>query len=122
MTDPAVSEAARRADEARQSLISDIREIKSMGDKMIEKTETAIQKAPTLLGIGAACVALVGVAVIASRRSKPRFPGFPRQRSFFAEAARNAALSALGIITTRVTQHLLAAAIAEPPAAPSAAE
>jgi len=80
---------------------------------MIEKTESALHKAPTLLGIGAACLALVGVAVVASRRSKPRFPGFPRERSFFAEAARSAALSALGIVTTRVTQRLLATAMDE---------
>ena len=86
---------------------------------MIEKTETAMQKAPTLLGIGAACLALVGVAVIASRRSKPRFPGFPRERSFLAEAARSAALSALGIVTTRVTQRLLTAALESPGAAPA---
>ncbi len=84
-----------------------------MGDKMIEKTETALHKAPVLLGLGAVGVALVGVAVFASRRSTPRFPGLARERSFFAEAARSAALSALGILSGRITQRLLTAAIAD---------
>lgn len=81
---------------------------------MIAKTETAIHQAPLLLGLGALGVALVGVAVFASRRSRPSFPGFARERSFLAEAARGAALSALGILSGRITQRLLAAASVEP--------
>ena len=99
----------QRADEARKKLLRDILEIKKMGNQMIENTETAIQKAPLMLGLGV--VALVGVAVLASRRPKSVFPGFKRERSFFAEAARNAALSALGILSGRLTQRLLASAM-----------
>lgn len=99
----------QRADEARSKLVRDILEIKKMGNKMIENTETAIQKAPVMLGLGV--VALVGIAVLASRRQKPTFPGFKRERSFFAEAARSAALSALGILSGRLTQRLLANAL-----------
>jgi nitrogenase molybdenum-iron protein alpha/beta subunit len=110
MTDVASNSDTRRAEQARADLLRDIRELKKMGEKMIEKTETAIHKAPLLLGVGAVGVALVGVAVLASRRSKPRFPGFARERSFLAEALRGAALSALGVLSGRITQRLLAAA------------
>jgi hypothetical protein len=103
----------QRADEARRKLLRDILEIKKMGNQMIEKTETAIHKAPVMLGLGV--VALVGVAVLVGRRPKPTFPGFRRERSFFAEAARNAALSALGILSGRLTQRLLASALDEKP-------
>jgi hypothetical protein len=104
----------RRADQARQNLLRDIREIKKMGSKMIDTTETAIHKAPVLLGLGAVGIALLGVAVFASRKSTPRrFPGFARERSFFAEAARSAALSALGILSGRITQRLLTAAMSD---------
>ena len=103
----------QRADEARKKLLRDILEIKKMGNKMIENTETAIHKAPVMLGLGVA--ALIGVAVLASRRPKPSFafPGFRRERSFFAEAARNAALSALGVLSGRLTQRLLLTAMDE---------
>jgi hypothetical protein len=102
----------RRAEEARAKLVRDIQQLKKMGNQMIDKTETAIHKAPVLLGLGAVGLALVGVAVFASRRPAPRrFPGFvaPERRSFWAEAARGVALSALGIVGGRVTQHLLTA-------------
>ena len=102
----------RRADEARRKLLNDIVAIKKMGNQMIENTETTIHKGPVLLGIGVAV--LVGVALLAGRRQKPTFPAFRRERSersFFAEAARSAALSALGILSGRLTQRLLANAI-----------
>ena len=106
----------QRADEARRKLLRDIIEIKKMGNQMIENTETAIHKAPVMLGLGLGVAALVGVAVLASRRQKPTFPGFrPQQRSFFAEAARSAALSALGILTGRLTQRLLTSALDDKP-------
>ena len=104
----------QRADEARRRLLRDIVEIKKMGNQMIEKTETAIHKAPVIIGLGLGVAALVGVAVLASRRQKPAFPGFKPQRSFFAEAARSAALSALGILSGRLTQRLLANALDDP--------
>ena len=110
MNDPIQIET-RRADAARTKLVRDILELKKMGGNMIDKTETAIHKAPVLLGLGAVGVALVGVAVFASRRPTRRFPGFPRERSFFAEAARSAALSALGILSGRLTQRLLTSAM-----------
>ena len=113
MTDLASSADTRRAEQARADLLQDIREIKQMGDQMIEKTETAIHKLPVLLGLGAVGVALVSVAVFASRRPTPRFPRIARERSFLAEAARSAALSALGILTGRITQRLLTAAMAD---------
>ena len=100
-----------RADNARKKLLKDILEIKKMGNQMIENTETAIHKAPVMLGVGV--VVLIGVAVLASRRPKSTFPGLRRERherSFFAEAARNAALSAIGILSGRLTQRLLAKA------------
>lgn len=105
----------RRADQARKQLLKDILEIKKMGNQMIENTETALHKAPVLLGIGV--VALIGVAVLASRRPKRAFPGLrrERERSFFAEAARNAALSAVGILSGRLTQRLLAKATDDRP-------
>jgi len=103
----------QRADEARRKLLRDIIEIKKMGNQMIENTETAIHKAPVMLGIGV--VALIGVAVLAGRRQKPTFPGFKRERSFFAEAARSAALSALGILSGRLTQKLLTNALDDKP-------
>jgi hypothetical protein len=56
-------------------------------------------------------VALIGVAVFAGRKPAARFPGFARERSFFAEAVRSAALSALGILSGRITQRLLTAAM-----------
>ena len=103
---------ARRADLARARLLRDIRELKKRGTQMIETTETAIEKAPVLIGLGVVGVALVGVAVFASRRrATPVFPSFHRERSFLAEAARSAALSALGILTGRITQRLLTAAM-----------
>jgi hypothetical protein len=105
----------RRAEEARTKLVRDILELKKMGSNMIDKTETAIHKAPVLLGLGVVGVALVGVAVFASRRPKPRLPGIARERSFLAEAARSAALSALGILSGRITQRLLAAAMHDAP-------
>jgi len=101
----------RRAEEARKKLLRDIIEIKKMGNQMIEKTETAIHKAPVVLGIGV--MALVGVVALASRRRKPTFPGFRRERSLLAEAARSAALSALGVLSGRLTQRLLANALPE---------
>ena len=105
MNDTTASDT-RRADEARRKLLNDIVAIKKMGNQMIENTETAIHKAPIMLGVGVAV--LVGVALLASRRRKPTFSGFRRERSFFAEAARSAALSALGILSGRLTQRLLA--------------
>ncbi|HEX3773239.1 MAG TPA: hypothetical protein VHV51_02185 [Polyangiaceae bacterium] len=110
MTD-AISAETRRADRARAELISDIRKIKQMGDEMIEKTEAAVHKAPVLIGLGAVGLALVGVAVLVGRRPKPRLFGFQPPRSFFAEAARGAALSALGVISGRLTQRLLTSAL-----------
>jgi hypothetical protein len=110
MNDSALADA-RRADLARAQLIKDIREIKKMGDHMIQKTETAIHKAPVLIGLGAVGVALVGVAVFAGRGS--RHPRIAQERSFLAEAARSAALSALGILAGRITQRLLSAAMTE---------
>jgi hypothetical protein len=107
----AIQADTRRAEEARAKLLRDILELKKMGSNMIDKTETAIHKAPVLLGLGAVGVALIGVAVFAGRRSTPRFPGFARERSFLAEAARSAALSALGILSGRITQRLLTAAM-----------
>jgi len=99
----------RRADEARRKLLRDISEIKKMGNQMIENTETAIHKAPVMIGLGVA--ALLGVALLARRRPKRTFPGFAPQRSFFAEAARSAALSALGVLSGRLTQRLLSNAL-----------
>src|SRR5438270_351835 len=99
MMDAAETAEARRAEQARAGLLRNIREIKKMGDQMIEKTETTLHKAPALIGVGMVGVALVGVAVLASRRSSPRRSFLPRERSFFAEAARSAALAALGIIS-----------------------
>lgn len=111
MNDAIVSDT-RRAEEARAKLVRDILELKKMGSNMIEKTETAMHKAPVLLGLGAVGVALVGVAVFASRRPAPRFlAGRAGERSFFAEAVRSAALSALGILSGRLTQRLLTAAM-----------
>lgn len=114
MSDTTASDTAR-ADAARKKLLRDILEIKKMGNQMIENTETAIQRAPVMLGLGLGVVALLGVAVLASRRQKPRFPGFRRERSFFAEAARGAALSAIGILSGRLTHRLLAGAIDDKP-------
>lgn len=113
MNDSAVSDA-ERADQARKKLVKDILELKKMGNQMIENTETVIHKAPVMLGIGV--VALIGVTVLVSRRRKPAFPGFRRERSFLAEAARSAALSALGILSGRLTQRLLASATDDRPA------
>jgi hypothetical protein len=103
----------RRADVARAKLIKDIRQIKKMGDNMIQKTESAIHKAPVLLGLGAVGAALVGVAVYASRSGAVHHPRIARERSFLAEAARSAALSALGILAGRITQRLLTAAMTD---------
>ena len=108
-----VTSDTKRAEEARAQLLRDIRELKKMGNKMVQTTETAIHKAPVLVGLGAVGLALVGVAVYASRRPMPRFPGFARERSFLAEAARSAALSALGILSGRITQRLLTAAMSD---------
>ena len=103
----------RRAEQARAQLIRDIRQIKKMGDQMIQKTETAIHKAPVLIGLGAVGVALVGAAVYAGRSGTKHHARIAKERSFFAEAVRSAALSALGIITGRITQRLLTAAMAD---------
>lgn len=101
----------QRAEQARERLLNDLRQIKKMGTRMIDHTETAIHKAPVLLGLGALGVALVGAAIFASRRPTLRFPALARERSFLAEAARSAALSALGILSGRITQRLLTAAM-----------
>ena len=111
MNDAATSADARCADQARADLLADIRQIKKVGSRMIEKTETSLQQAPLLLGLGVAGLALVGVAVLARRRHRPLFAGLARERSFLAEAVRSAALSALGILSGRITQRLLAAAL-----------
>ncbi|MEO7036413.1 MAG: hypothetical protein ABI548_20890 [Polyangiaceae bacterium] len=113
MTDAGVAADTQRAEEARAQLIRDIRQIKKMGDQMIQKTETAIHKAPVLLGLGAVGIALVGAAVYAGRAGSGRalHPRIARERSFLAEAARSAALSALGILAGRITQRLLTAAM-----------
>ena len=123
MSDTGSNVETRRAEQARANLLQDIRDIKKMGDHMIEKTESAIHKAPALLGLGAAGVALIGIAVFASRRRPaPLFGGWRglrgsrSERSFFAEAARAAALSALGILSGRLTQRLLASALGPTPA------
>ncbi len=102
-----------RAEQARAQLIRDIRQLRKMGDQMIQKTETAIHKAPVLLGLGAVGIALVGAAVYAGRASSGRrvHSLLARERSFLAEAARSAALSALGILAGRITQRLLTAAM-----------
>ena len=113
MIDP-VNADTQKAERARAQLMRDIVALKKMGNTMIEKTETAVHKAPVLLGLGALGLALVGVAVFASRRPVRRFPAFAGsrpERSFLAEAARGAALSALGIISGRITQRLLTAAM-----------
>jgi hypothetical protein len=102
----------RRADLARAKLIKDIRQIKKMGDNMIEKTDSVIHKAPVLLGLGALGAALVGVAVYVGR-SGVHHPRLARERSFLMEAARSAALSALGILAGRITQRLLTAAMTD---------
>jgi hypothetical protein len=112
MSDTGINVETRRAEQARANLLKDIRDIKKMGDQMIEKTESAIHKAPALLGLGAAGVALIGIAVLASRRRPaPLLGGSRSERSFFAEAARAAALSALGIMSGRLTQRLLVSAL-----------
>ena len=113
MTDAGVAADTRRAEEARAQLIRDIRQIKKMGDQMIQKTETAIHKAPVLLGLGAVGIALVGAAVYAGRAGSGRtlHPRISQERSFLAEAARSAALAALGILAGRITQRLLTAAM-----------
>ncbi len=113
MSDAEVAADTRRAEQARAQLIHDIRQLKKMGDQMIQKTETAIHKAPVLLGLGAVGVALVGAAVYAGRAGSGRrvHPLLARERSFLAEAARSAALSALGILAGRITQRLLTAAM-----------
>ena len=108
----------RRADEARRKLLRDIIEIKKIGNQMIENTETVMHKAPLILGLGVA--ALVGVAVLVGRRPKHRFSGFERERSFrersfLAEAARSAALAALGVLSGRLTQRLLTSALEDTP-------
>ncbi|HET7542901.1 MAG TPA: hypothetical protein VFK05_23675 [Polyangiaceae bacterium] len=110
MTDSTAMDT-RRADDARRKLLRDIVEIKKMGNQMIENTETALHKAPVVIGLGV--VALVGVTLLARRRPKRTFSGFerPHSRSFFAEAARSAALSALGVLSARLTQRLLVNAL-----------
>jgi hypothetical protein len=107
----------RRANQARAKLIEDIRQLKKMGDNMVQKTETAIHKAPVFIGLGAVGLVLVGAAVFAAR-SGSRRPRISRERSFLAEAARSAALSALGILSGRITQRLLSAAMADSEASP----
>jgi hypothetical protein len=74
-----------------------------------------MHKAPVVLGLGAVAIALVGVAIFARRRSVPRFSGLATERSFLAQAARSAALSALGILSGRITQRLLTAAMSDSP-------
>jgi hypothetical protein len=115
MIDVAAAADTRRAEEARAKLIRDIRQIKKMGDQMIRKTEIAIHNTPVLIGLGAVGIALVGTALYAgrARASHGLHPRFARERSFLAEAARSAALSALGILAGRITQRLLTAAMHE---------
>src|SRR4051794_34947032 len=100
MIDVAAAADTRRAEEARLKLIGDIRQLKKMGDQMIRKSEIAIHNTPVLIGLGAVGVALVGAAVYAGRARGGRslHPRFAQERSFLAEAARSAALSALGIL------------------------
>ena len=117
----------RRAVNARHKLISDIRELRTMGNKMIKTTETTIHKAPLLLGAGALGVALlggaiVGVALLAGRRQPAfRFPGRSPQRSLLSDAVRSVALSALGVLGGRITQRLLVAAAGKPESGGTAA-
>ncbi len=117
MIDPADADT-HRADQARAQLLNDIRQIKTIGDNMVKKTETAIHSAPVLLGLGAAGVALIGIVILASRSGTSR-TGRGRsaqERSFLAEAARGAALSALSILTGRVARRLLGSVTAPRPA------
>ncbi len=116
MIDPAADDDTRRADQARAQLLKDIRQIKKLGDNVVKKTETAMHSAPVLLGLGAAGLALIGIVVLASRSGSRRTnrPQTSKERSFLAEAARSAALSALGILSGRVAQRLLGAAMVEP--------
>jgi hypothetical protein len=112
MTDSADADT-RRADLARAKLIKDIRQMKKMGDNMIQKTENLVHKTPVLLGLGAVGAALLGIAVYAGRSRATHHPRIARERSFLAEAARSAALSALGILAGRITQRLLTAAMVD---------
>ena len=114
MIDSANADTAR-ADAARAQLLRDIRELKKMGNNMIDKTETALHKTPILVGLGAVGFALLGVAIVAGRRPRPALPFFTPKRSFLAEATRGVALSALGILSGRITQHLLTSALDEKP-------
>jgi len=117
MNDAATDRDTLRADVARENLLKDIRKLKEMGGNMVQKTETALSRAPVVIGVGAAGIALVGLVVWATRRPKPLLERLTQQRSFVGEALRGAALSALSVLAQRVAQRAIAGMLVEAPEA-----
>lgn len=95
-----------RAERARQRLSENLRDMTSIGEKMIRRTGRA--GAGALIGLGALGL-IVFIASRFRRRRAPQNPFaryLPKEPSFFKQALRSVVLSALGVLATRIAQRL----------------
>lgn len=91
------AEQVKTADQAREALISDIREIKDDGREVLAKVES---KLPWIAG-GVVAIAAIGIGIAIASKPRRAFL-IPRRQSLFGKAVRAALLSAIGIGTRRL--------------------
>ncbi|HYQ30552.1 MAG TPA: hypothetical protein VER04_25150 [Polyangiaceae bacterium] len=93
----------KKADEAREALVSDIQELKKAGDRAVAKVGSGL---PWVIGGAAVGLLLMGgaFAVLKSRRRSTFEAG---ARGWLSQAARAAAVSAASILARRLAERAL---------------